>query len=74
MKAQIILGQYKELCKVWTIVDEVNNDNSLTMDMRLSAIIDVMEYIGPYEKYCKEVPPPKKKIYKDEKKFDGIVI
>ena len=44
------------------------------MDMRLSTIIDVMEYIGPYEEYCKEVPPPKEKIYKDEKKFDGIGI
>ncbi len=74
VKAQMILHQYKEWCKVWSIVDAVNNDNSLTMDMRLSAIIDVMEYIGPYEKYCKEVPPPKEKIYKDEKKFDGIGI
>ena len=74
VKAQTFLGQYEEWCKVWSIVDAVNNDNSLTMDMRLSAIIDVMEYIGPYEEYCKEVPPPKEKIYKDEKKFDGIGI
>ena len=74
MKAQAFLGQYEEWCKVWTIVDAVNNDNSLILDMRLSAIIVVMEYIGQYEEYCKEVPPPKEKIYKDEKKFDGIGI
>lgn len=49
--AQIYLDS--DWCMVYRVVANVAHDGSLKLDMRQSAIDNVMEYIGLYKEYCK---------------------